>query len=170
MKSSTSSFKLALFLAVVSAFAGLVISFVNDITSPIIFNQNLILEKKNLEKMFPDSEFVLLHENLSENILAIYQVPEKGYVVKAKDIGYNASTPIVLLLAFDNEGRTIGLSVLQHQETSGFGASCFEDEFIQSVYIGKKNGDVIDGYTGATKTSNALRRILNYAFNILEKE
>lgn len=154
-----------LFLAVVAAAAGSAITYVNGITEPIIEENAANEERDNLLKMFPDGEFIEL-DNYTENdcILSVYEAKGKGYVVKATAYGYNTSTPIIVLIGFDKEGKTIGISALQQQETSGYGARCFEKAFMEDTYVNKTADDKIDTLSGATRTSSAMRKIMEAAF------
>ncbi|MBR2578008.1 MAG: FMN-binding protein [Erysipelotrichaceae bacterium] len=154
-----------LLLAMVAALAGTVITYVNDLTEPIIEANAAREEKAGLLKIFPDGEFIEL-EGYSDNdyILSVYEVKGKGYIVKAAGYGYNTSTPVIVLIGFDNDGRTIGMIVLQQQETSGYGARCFEKTFIEDTYVNKTSDDMIDTLSGATRTSSVMKKIMEAAF------
>ena len=161
---------LALFLGVVSALAGLVIGLFNGVTEPIITANAIAAEQANMEKLFPGGEFAAVdYTDPNKTILSIYEAKGEGYLVKATATGYNTSTPIIVLIAFDTEGNTIGIETLQQQETNGFGAGCFERDFLDSTYVGKSSSDKIDALSGATKTSNAMRKILSAAFAAVEE-
>ncbi|MBR2578144.1 MAG: FMN-binding protein [Erysipelotrichaceae bacterium] len=159
-----------LFLAVVAAVAGLAITFVNDLTGPVIELNAAREEKAELEHIFPGADFKEI-DGYTENdcILAVYEVKDKGYIVKATAYGYNTSSPIIVLVAFDEEGKTVALSPLSQQETSGYGSNCFEEDFIGSTYVGKTENDVIDVYSGATRTSEAMRKIMAAAFRAVQE-
>ena len=154
-----------LLLALVAALAGSAISYVNSITAPIIEYNVANEERENLLKMFPEGEFTEL-DGYTENeyILSVYEVKGRGYIVKGTAYGYNSSTPIIVLIGFDTQGRTIGFSALQQQETSGYGARCFEKDFIQNNYVNKTAEEGIDALSGATRTSSALSKIMEAAF------
>ena len=159
-----------LFLAVVAAFAGAAITYVNGLTEPVIELNAANEEKAELEHIFPGGEFKEI-DGYEKNdcILAVYEVKDKGYIVKATAYGYNTSTPITVLVAFDNEGKTVALSPLSQQETSGYGSNCFEEDFINSTYVGKTEDDVIDVWSGATRTSEAMRKIMAAAFRTVQE-
>lgn len=157
--------KFSLFLAVVCGAAGLLLSTVHDFTKPIIAAQSITAEKVNLEKLFPNGQFSAVnYTGNNENVLAIYCVKDKGTVIKINGVGYNSSVPISVLVAFNQEGETIGLKVLQQQETNGIGSRCFEKDFIEKAYIHKKDGDRIDALAGATYTSSAMKNMMDTAF------
>ena len=161
---------LALFLGIVSAVAGLVIGLFNGITAPIIAENDIAAENANMEKLFPNGEFSLIdYSDPNKVILSVYEAKGEGYVIKATATGYNSSTPIIVLVGLDREGKTIGIETLQQQETNGFGAGCFTRSFLDSTYVNKTSADKIDALSGATKTSNAMRRIMNAVFKAYEE-
>ena len=159
-----------LFLAIVAAFAGAAITCINDLTAPVIEVNAAREEKEELEHIFPGGDFREI-DGYTENdhILAVYEVKGKGYIVKATAYGYNTGSPISVLVAFDEDGKTVALAPLSQQETSGYGSNCFEEDFIKATYVGKTENDVIDAYAGATRTSEALRRIMEAAFEAVKE-
>ena len=88
---------------------------------------------------------------------------EMGYVVQlTTNEGYNP--PIVIVVGIRNDGTLNGFSVTSHNETPGFGA-----EVVKPDYANKYNGiaaseiDSVEGYTGATVTTKAVKRAMNAA-------
>ena len=150
-----------LFLAFVSAIAGAAITFFNDMTAPIIAVNAEREEQATLRKMYPDGEFTEISGYTeSEEILAVYEVKGQGYIVKGTATGYNTSTPIIVLVGFDQNGVSTGMLPLQQQETSGYGSRCFETEFSVSAYSGKSSAEEVDMLSGASRTSEALKKIM----------
>jgi len=159
---------LALFLAIVSALAGAVIGLANEVTSPIIAGNDIAAEKANLELMYPNGEFAAVdYSGDDSNILGIYSVSGEGYVIKASATGYNTSTPIIVLIGFDESGTTTAIQVLQQQETSGIGSKVFEADWLNSTYVGKTSSDSIDTMSGATFSSTAMQNIMASAFEAI---
>lgn len=162
--------KLVLFLAIVSAISGLSIGFVNSFTAPVIAENAVAAEKKNLEVIYPGSEFAPVDYTDSEGVvIGTYKVEGQGYVFKTTATGYNSSTPIVALIGMDNNGTVTNVVALQQAETSGIGSHCFEKENVKSLYIGKAIGEEPDIYTGATFTSNAMKTMILKAQEAYEK-
>ncbi|MBR2577535.1 MAG: FMN-binding protein [Erysipelotrichaceae bacterium] len=120
--------------------------------------------------MFPDGQFKEIDTyTKNDYILAIYEVKDEGYIVKGTAYGYNTSTPIIVLIGFDLNGQTTGLAVLQEQETSGYGSRCFDDEYISEAYLHKASVNEIDTLSGATRTSEAMTRIMDAAFKAIQE-
>ena len=148
---------LAVFLAVVAGLSGAALSLVNSITAPIIEEAAIAKEKENLVKIYPGGEFKQVETDLEgfPGIAGVYETTGKGYVYKCSVQGYG-STPIVFLVALDNDGTYKGYEVVDcSSETSGFGSKVAEEPFISSVK-GKNIGDSIDIISGATISSSAV--------------
>ena len=159
-----------LFLAFVSAIAGAAITFFNDMTAPIIAVSAEREEQATLRKMYPDGEFTEISGYTeSEEILAVYEVKGQGYIVKGTATGYNTSTPIIVLVGFDQNGVSTGMLPLQQQETSGYGSRCFETEFSVPAYSGKSSAEEVDMLSGASRTSEALKKIMEAAFTAVQE-
>ena len=158
------TFKLVLFLAIVSAISGFSIGMVNSFTAPKIEANAIEAEKRSLEIIYPGSEFTNIEFEDEEGVvLNVYAVKDKGYVFKGTAKGYNASNPIICLIGLDVDGSITNVVALQHSETSGVGSKCFEQENIDELYIGKQVKEEIDVLSGATFTSNAIKTIINRA-------
>lgn len=153
--------KLVLFLAIVSALSGLSIGIVNSFTAPVINENAIAAEKKNLEVIYPGGDFKAVDYVDSEGvIIGAYKVEGQGFVFKTTAKGYNSSNPIVVLIGMDNNGTVTNVVELQQSETSGIGSKCFEKENIQSLYVGKTVDQEPDMLTGATFTSNAMKTMI----------
>ncbi len=88
-----------------------------------------------------------------------------GYVLSVSAKGYAA--PVRLALGIDTSGTVVGYAVLSHEESPGFGANC-ENEDIKQQFLGITSAEEIDGITGATITSNALRRETQAAIDFVK--
>ncbi|MFV0380377.1 MAG: FMN-binding protein [Anaerorhabdus sp.] len=146
---------LACFLALISAIAGGALTAVNNLTSPIILEKSIAAEKENLELIFPGGTFGEVEFTDDTGLIkGLYEAKDEGYVFKIETTGYS-STPIQFMLAFDNDGKTVGYRVLAHQETNGFGSKLFDEDYTNEV-LSKTSADNYNILTGATVTSNAV--------------
>ena len=156
--------KITLFLAIVACLSGLSIGLVNSFTSPIIEQNAIAAEKQNLELIFPNGNFTAVDYIDDDGVITgVYKVADKGFVFKATAKGYNASNPIVTLIGMDTEGVIVNVVALEEQETKGVGTKCFEEENVQNLYIGKTLDQQVDGITGATFTSEAMKIMIGKA-------
>ncbi len=161
--------QLVLFLGIVCLVSGLAVGYVNGITAPIIEESLLASEIENLEAMYPNAEFSALDVDDDTGIVTgAYEVEGEGYVVKVEVTGYNSSTPIIALIGFDSEGTITGLMVIQQQETSGFGSLVFEEDNIDSLFVGKTLSEESDLLSGATVTSRAMQNAVAAAQAVVE--
>lgn len=162
--------KLVLFLAIVAAISGASIGLVNQFTEPVIKENALAAEKKNLEVIYPGGEFEVIEYVDSEGVvIGAYAVKGKGYVFKATAQGYNSGTPIIVLIGMDSNGTVTNIVALQHAETNGIGSKCFDKQNVKSLYVGKKINEEPDMLTGATFTSNAMKIMIMKAQEAFEK-
>ena len=163
-------FRIVVFIAIISCLSGAILGFVNSITEPIIIDNAIALEKKNLVLLFPDGEFKPIDYKDDEGIvLEVYKVNKKGYVFKTTCKGYNSSTPIVILIGMDTEGTIINVIPLEQQETNNIGSKCFEEENIKKLYVGKTIDQNADAISGATFTSNAMKTMISKAQEAFRK-
>lgn len=162
--------KLVLFLAVISFISGLSIGVINSFTEPVITKNAIESEKKNLELIFPNSNFISVDYKDDEKIvLGVYKVEETGYVFKTTATGYNSSTPIICLIGMDNDGKIVNVIPIQQQETRGIGTKCFDVNNINKLYVNKNINENVDTITGATFTSKAMIKMINKAWEVYEE-
>lgn len=157
--------KLAVFLAIVAGIAGAALSFVFDMTDPVIQESKIAKVKENLVKIYTGGEEFKAIEatDLKDyaGLIELYEASSsgqaKGYIYKCSVVGYGgASTPIEFLIALDKDGTYKGFQALDLSgETSGFGSKVGEDTFISGI-VGKNIGDGIDTISGATISSAAV--------------
>lgn len=153
--------KLMLFLAIVSAISGLSIGIVNKFTEPIINENAIASEKKNLDVIYPGANFIPINYVDDEGIIiGAYKAEGKGYIFKATATGFNSSTPIIVLIGLDNDGTVVNVIDLQQAETSNYGSHCFEKDNINKLYIDKNVNEEPDMYSGATLTSTAMKTMI----------
>lgn len=77
-----------------------------------------------------------------------------GYVMTVTAKGY--AGPVRIALGIEKSGTVIGYAVLEHEESPGFGANC-ENEDVKQQFLGITSADQLDGITGATITTGALK-------------
>ena len=138
-----------------------------------------------LQTLLPGSESFTLESYTGDdaNIRSVHK-GENGFVIETCTYGYAGE--ITMLIGVSNEGKVVGLRVLDMSETLGLGANALTDyEFLAqflntegdvaiqtggedafSGATGTAGGDAqtyVDGITGATVTSKAITRCVNSA-------
>jgi len=144
---------LTLFLAIIASISGGLLSFVNSFTAPIINENAIAAEKATLKLLFPNTDDFAPITNFEDSTGAILSIFE------AKGAGLN---PIVLMVGISNEGKIIGLRVLELADTPGYGMKVGEAPFINSV-VGKSTTDGLDLISGSTVSSLAAVNAINAA-------
>lgn len=89
-----------------------------------------------------------------------------GYVLAVTAKGYGGDVKIAL--GIDRSGKVVGYSVLSHGETPGFGAN-MENADVAAQFIGITAADQLDGITGATYTTNALKAETQAAIDLVRQ-
>lgn len=154
---------LTVFLALVGALSAGVLSYVNDLTAPIIEEQKLAAVKESLEVLYPGASFSELDaEEETGLVTGAYLAEGKGYIYKVAVTGYNASTPIEFMISISMDGNVDGFVVLAQQETSGIGSRVATDEF-KNMVVGKSVNDSVSTLSGATVSSTAVVKGINAA-------
>ncbi len=154
--------KLLLFLGIISGLSGIAIGSLNDVLEPIIEENDYKTLLVNINEIFPDSDFETL-DYTNSTVKSVYKVEGKGYVVETTATGYNNNTAIDILIGFDESGTIIAVKTLTQQETNGYGSKCFEEGNIEKNYLNKKIDEDVDGVSGATLTSNAMKKMITEA-------
>ena len=139
---------------------------VNSITAPIIDELNAAKTQEAISAVLPggfDTE-IADYADASGIVSKVYQ-GANGYAVEVGPGGFDNT--ITMMVGIDNEGKVLGISVVNHTETAGLGAVAdadtpkgiaFREQFIGtsgSVSV-TKDGGTLDAITGATITSRAI--------------
>ena len=152
---------LAICIVVAAALAG-----VNAITAPVIDELNAAATQEAISAVLPggfDSE-ITDYADASGIVSKVYQ-GANGYALEVGPGGFDNT--ITMMVGVDNEGKVLGISIVNHTETAGLGAVAdadtpkgiaFREQFIGtsgSVSV-TKDGGMMDAITGATITSRAI--------------
>ena len=139
---------------------------VNSITAPIIDELNAAKTQEAISAVLPggfDTE-IADYADATGIVSKVYQ-GANGYAVEVGPGGFDNT--ITMMVGIDNEGKVLGISVVNHTETAGLGAVAaadtpkgiaFREQFIGasgSVSV-SKDGGAIEAITGATITSRAI--------------
>ena len=138
-----------------------------------------------MQTLLPGSETFTLEPYTGEdaNIRSVHK-GENGFVIETCTNGYAGE--ITMLIGVSNEGKVVGLRILNMSETLGLGANALTDHEFLAQFL-NTTGDVaiqtggedafsgatgssgddtetyVDGITGATVTSKAIARSVNSA-------
>lgn len=169
--------KNALILCAITLVAGVLLAFVYQLTLTPIQEAQLAAQAAAYVEVYPDADSFGAVENEEELISSSAQeIVDAGYtgasignVMTALDgsgnvVGYVLSATskngyggdLTIAIGVDLTGAITGFKPLEHSETVGFGARCEEDSF-RAQFPGLTSADQMDGLSGATFTTKALR-------------
>lgn len=166
--------KLAVLLALVSALSAGCLSYVYDLTNPIIIAQAKEREQQQLQAIYGENAvFTDYTEGLEDYKLldACFEAKQDGvllgYVYKVVTTGYGGD--IIYLLAISPEGECQNYLTLDvSTETSGFGSRVGTDEMRDKI-VHKNLGDKVDTLSGATISSTAVVKGISQAAKHFEE-
>ncbi len=164
-------------LFAITAVAALILAGVNNITAPVIKEQQEEKMQDAMKKVLSDAEdFSKKDVELPEDtcVTEVYE-SNAGFVVMASPKGYGGE--ISMAVGIDNDLTVTGISIISQGETAGLGAKCV-DETWQRQFVGKtenievaKNGATgnrIDAISSATITSRAVTKGVNDAIDVVK--
>ena len=148
---------------------------VNAITAPIIAELNAAATQEAISAVLPggfDSE-ITDYADASGIVSKVYQ-GEAGYALEVGPGGFDNT--ITMMVGVDNEGKVLGISIVNHTETAGLGAVAdadtpkgiaFREQFVgaSGAVSVTKDGGTMDAITGATITSRAICVGINAALD-----
>lgn len=185
-KLKSSLLNMFLSLTIICLFAGGILAMINKMTAePIAIAKAAALEKA-IQEVTPPYDNNPLAEaykavTADNDSLLIYPATKEGQVVGAAVESFSNngfSGEIRVIVGFDQAGKIVNYSVLQHAETPGLGSKMQDwfktDKNNQSI-IGRspatddmrvsKDGGDIDAITASTITSRAFLQTINRAYS-----
>ena len=148
---------------------------VNAITAPIIAELNAAATQEAISAVLPGGFDTMIEEyNDATGIVSKVYQGEAGYALEVLPGGFDNT--ITMMVGVDNEGKVLGISIVNHTETAGLGAVAdadtpkgiaFREQFVGtsgSVAV-SKDGGTLDAITGATITSHAICAGVNAALD-----
>ncbi len=158
--------KLGLILALICALSGLGLAAVYAKTKPIIekrAEEDLLKAAKEvipgataIELKEQDDVAYWLGKSGSEVVGAAMQVESQGY----------GDDPIQMMVGVDSKGTITKVKIISLSETPGIGTRVNSEEFL-SGFSGNDNPAGVDGISGATVSSGAVKGGVSQAFNFL---
>ncbi|MDO4467029.1 MAG: FMN-binding protein [Bacillota bacterium] len=154
---------LTIFLGVVSAIAGGALAFANQMTAPIIAQNEAKAAAENLKLMYPDAtqEDIMTVDITgidSSTITDVYRYGD-NLIFKMSVAGYKGGT--TFLVSINVNDHTIdNYQGISNGDTKGLGSQVLEEPFKEGL-LGKDAGGQLDTISGATiSSSNVIKGIL----------
>ena len=180
-KLDSSLLNMVLVLTCVAVVMGMVLAFMNSLTSAPIAQQKekaladgikMVMQADDMTVSRIDTLRLLDNKN-KEQVFVVYN-NEKGAAVESTTNGFGGKLRV--LVGFDTEGTILGYTLLEHAETPGLGAKA--DKWFQKGEKGciigmtpstpltvSKDGGQVDAITASTITSRAFLLAVNNAYN-----
>ena len=156
---------LGLFLAIVSAVAGGALAFANQMTAPVIAENNERQEKESLLAMYPDAnsnDFKLVNKTLDSKTEY-----KNVYIFNMKVSGYKDGT--VFLVSIDKDSKKIDkYNAISNGDTKGLGSQVTEAPFKKSLE-GKDATGQLDTISGATVSSGPVVSGIHEAAKLVDQ-
>ena len=169
--------RLAGTLFLIAAVVALALAGVNAVTAPVIEELNAAKTQEAISAVLPGGFENELTDfaDASGIVSKIYQ-GANGYAVEVGPGGFDNT--ITMMVGIDNEGKVLGISIINHTETAGLGAVAaagtpagiaFRDQFVgaSGAVSVTKDGGTMDAITGATITSRAICVGVNAALDVV---
>lgn len=161
---------LTLFLAIVSVIAGGALAYFNELTEPVIAENEAKQERETLLEMYPDANVedfkdVDLSSVESKTINKIYAYQD-FYIFNMSVSGYSLGT--TFLVSIDKNDLNIDKFIaISNGDTSGLGTQVLEEPFRKSMEGNSADGQ-LDTISGATITSSAVVNGIHEAASVVE--
>lgn len=159
--------QLSLFLLIVAGVSGAGLSYVNDLTAPLIEKQILRNKIDSFREVYPQSDKV-------ENESAMYLKAPQDPALKEVNIAYRNGVPAGIIYAVETKGysgpisilagfdiataKITAIKVLSQRETPGLGAKAKENSF-QDRYKGKNSASPLEVTKTAATKENQIQAI-----------
>ena len=181
-KLESSLTNMVLVLTGVAVVMGGILAWVNNITSGPIDEQKKLALDNGIKAVMCSEQLNISRTDTvvqtdakgKEQTYIIYN-NEKGAAVQSSTMGFGGELKV--LVGFDQEGKILGYTLLEHQETPGLGAKA--DQWFQAGQNGniigldpseglrvKKDGGTVDAITASTITSRAFLLAVTNAYNV----
>lgn len=161
---------LTLFLAIVSALAGGALAFANQLTAPVIAENNERIEKQVLLEMYPDAsgdDFKALNTDKlnSKTVQKAYKYKDL-IIFNMKVSGYKDGT--TFLVSINSKDKKIdNYYAISNGDTKGLGSQVLEKPFKKGL-IGKDAFGKLDTISGATVSSSPVVEGINEASSYVD--
>ncbi len=146
---------LSLTLAIISGICALLLAYFNNLTSPII-KENEEAKKLDLyAELFPDmTTYEMLEvEGAPETVLTLNEGKVLGVICQAS--GSNGYGNVSALVGVNLDGDVVGVEFPKYTQTPGFGDKVAEPSYIEQQYEGDNitaiDADVASGATYSSK-------------------
>lgn len=157
---------LGIICLVITAF----LSVTYEVTQPIIDENNRRIAEESRSLVLSEADgFEEVQGEFSENTVDVYAATNgAGYAITTTARGYD-SDPLKIMVGIKDDGTIERINILANNETPGLGSKVSNESFTDQVKGMDRN---LEGYTmiaGATRSSTAVRRAIETAYDVYDQ-
>lgn len=177
------NFKLGRTLLIITAIAGVLLGFANNLTKDAIL-ENAKMNKEDLKAVLSQAESVQdIEFTKTEAVKEVYKAVNGnevvGHVLKVTSKGFHG--PVDFLIGISTDNNVSGIRVLSHAETPGLGSKIAEVKFtsrftakpiaedLEVVKITPNKDNEVEAISGATTSSKATVTAVNDAIRFYKE-
>jgi electron transport complex protein RnfG len=160
--------RIALPLLTICTVVAVLLAAVNIATRDTI-SRNVQKEKEAaIAALYPDFSVITEDKRAyPTGIHTVYTVTQDeellGYAISLESRGFGGM--VQMMIGIRPDGAVSGICVLSHSETPGLGSRVLEQGYLES-YHGLTTGGTVDGISGATFSSNAVKNGVALALSL----
>ncbi len=157
----------SLVLTIICAIAALLLVFAYELTKESIAEQKQLRFNSSVETLFGKTDCTLINDNFGEDsIQAIAVTTDKKTAIQIAADGYSKGG-INVLIGIDENGAVTGIEFVSLVETPGLGTKIRDNEDFRQQFYGASAPNVqIDTISGATFSSNGLKKAVDTALKV----
>lgn len=159
--------KPTLILTIICLIAALSLTFAHELTKDRIAEQKMLKFNASVEKLFGKTDSRLLDSNFgNEDIQAVAVTSDGKTAIQVCTDGYSKDG-INILVGIDENGAVSGIEFVTLDETPGLGSKVRDiSTFREQFYGRRKASDELDAVSGATYSSNGMKKAVNTALKV----
>lgn len=155
-------------LTIICTAAALLLVLAYEMTKDRIAEQRVLKFNKSVESLFAGCETTIIDNNFGYDEIQKIAVTSDGKtVIQVCTDGYSKGG-INILVGIDEKGVLTGISFISLGETPGLGSKVKDEpSFVEKNFVGITEApDSIDAVSGATFSSNGMKKAVEIAMNV----
>lgn len=159
--------KPTLVLTVICVIASLLLTYVHELTKTRIADQKEQKFSESVEALFGKTDSRLINDNFGyDEVEAVAVTSDGKTAIQVCTDGYSKDG-INILVGIDENGAVSGIEFVSLGETPGLGSKVRDIETFREQFYGRKEvTDDLDAISGATYSSNGMKKAVDTAIEV----
>lgn len=159
--------KPTLVLTVICVIASLLLTYANELTKTRIADQKEQKFSESVEALFGKTDSRLINDNFGyDEVEAVAVTSDGKTAIQVCTDGYSKDG-INILVGIDENGAVSGIEFVSLGETPGLGSKVRDIETFREQFYGRKEvTDDLDAISGATYSSNGMKKAVDTAIEV----